>query len=448
VDVRRLLPLPLLAVVVAGALRVSTLFSASAVVSPDTFDYAGQSRLSLLDPAFWGSQHPPLLPLLWKPLPGLVAAVDPVKLGDLGPALFLNAIVGTVCWGVLALTVASLAETRRVRAIALLGILALSLSPEVSGWDSAAISESISLSLTALALALAIRYVRDPSRASATALALGLVAFALIRDSNVPLAVLGMAPVLIVTRQSRSIVVLALVGSIGLSLWGQQAGARSSLPTRNAIANAVFRHGDAAWFRAHGMPWRSDTPALLGERPQSAFTHDPRARDLRRWLDRDGRSTWIDYLRSHPARSLSLGHNLPGLIDPPRGMLEQYWSGGRAPLSFFPRGVLLAFLAAFSLIGAGLVARSKEALLLATWLAATLPVALLIWVLDAAEFDRHAIALPILLRIAVIALGVLTLDSLLALLAQRGSYAAQSIPKYVGASYDKSSPAKPSPTAP
>jgi hypothetical protein len=110
--------------------------------------------------------------------------------------------------------------------------------------------------------------------------------------------------------------------------------------------------------------------------------------------------------------------------------------------------VLLAFLAAFSLIGAGLVARSKEALLLATWLAATLPVALLIWVLDAAEFDRHAIALPILLRIAVIALGVLTLDSLLALLAQRGSYAAQSIPKYVGASYDKSSPAKPSPTAP
>ncbi len=387
-DVRRLLPLPLLAVVAAGALRVSTLFSASAVVSPDTYDYAGQSRLSLLDPAFWGSQHPPLLPLLWKPLPGLVAAVDPVKLGDLGPALFLNAIVGAVCWGVLALTVASLAETRRVRAIALLGILALSLAPEVSGWDSAAISESVSLSLTALALALAIRYVRDPSRAPATALALGLV------------------------------------------------------------ANAVIRHGDAAWFRAHGMPWRPDTPALLGERPASAFKHDPRARDLRRWLDRDGRSAWIDYLGSHPARSLSLGHNLPGLIDPPRGMLEQYWSGGRSPVSFFPRGVLLAFLAAFSLVGAALVARTKQALLLGSWLAATLPVALLIWVLDAAEFDRHAIALPVLLRIVVIALGVLTLDSVLALLAQRGSYAAQSIPKYVGASYERSSPAKPSPTAP
>jgi hypothetical protein len=129
-------------------------------------------------------------------------------------------------------------------------------------------------------------------------------------------------------------------------------------------------------------------------------------------------------------------------------MLEQYWSGGRSPVSFFPRGVLLAFLAAFSLIGAALVARSKQALLFGSWFAAALPVALLIWVLDAAEFDRHAIALPVLLRIVVIVLGVLTLDSLLALLAQRGSYAAQSIPKYVGASYERSSPAKPSPTAP
>jgi hypothetical protein len=445
VDVRRLLPLPLLAVVAAGALRVSTLFSASAVVTPDTFDYAGQSRLSLLDPAFWGSQHPPLLPLLWKPLPGLVAAVDPVKLGDLGPALFLNAIAGAICWGVLALTVASLAEDRRVRSIALLGILGLSLAPEISGWDGAALSESVSLSLTALAVALAIRYVRDPSHASATALALGLVAFALVRDSNVPLAVLGMAPVLIVTRRSRSIVLLALVGSIGLSFWGQQEGARSALPTRNAIANAVARHGDAAWFRAHGMPWRPDTAALLAERPQSAFANDPRAKELRQWLDSDGRSTWIAYLTSHPARSLSLGRNLAGVVDPPRGMLEQYWSTGRARLSFFPRGVLLAFLTAFALVGATLLARTKETLVLASWLAATLPVALLIWVLDAVEFDRHAIALPVVLRVVVIALSALTLD---AFLAQRGSYAAQSIPKYVGASYDRSSPAKSSPTAP
>jgi hypothetical protein len=332
-----------------------------------------------------------------------------------------------------------------VRSIALIGILALSLAPEVSGWDGAALSESLSLSLTALVLALAIRYVRDPAHTSATALALGIVAFALVRDSNVPLAVLGMTPVLIVTRRSRSIVVLALVGAIGLSFWGQQAGARSALPTRNAIANAVIRHGDAAWFRAHGMPWRPDTTALLGERPQSAFANDPRAKELRRWLDRDGRSTWIAYVASHPARSLSLGRNLPGLIDPPRGLLEQYWSTGRAPLSFFPRGVLLALLTAFALVGTALRARTKEALLLGSWLAATLPVALLIWVLDAAEFDRHAIALPVLLRIVVIALGALTLD---AVFAHRGSYAAQSIPKYVGASYERSSPAKPSPTAP
>jgi hypothetical protein len=441
--VRRLLPL--LAVLAAGAVRVATLFSASAVVTPDTFDYAGQSRLSLLDPAFWGSQHPPLLPLLWKPLPGLVAAVDPVKLGDLGPALFLNAVVGAVCWGVLALTVASLAENSRVRWLALLGILALSLAPEVSGWDGAALSESLALSLTALSLALAIRYVRDPSPASAAALAAGIVAFALVRDSNVPLAVLGLAPVLIVTRRSRTIVLVALVGSIGLSLWGQQAGERSALPTRNAIANAVNRHDAGPWFRAHGLPWRADTPKLLAERPPSAFARDPRTAGLRGWLDRDGRSTWIRYLASHPSRSLSLGRNLPAVVDPPRGLLKLYWSAGRSPLSFFPRGVLLAVLAAFALVGATLLARTKESLLLGSWLAATLPVALLMWIFDALEFDRHAVVLPVVMRIVVLALGALTVD---AVLAQRRSYAAQIIPKYVGTSYERSSPSKSSPTAP
>jgi hypothetical protein len=445
--VRRLLPL--LAVVAVGAVRVATLFSASAVVSPDTFDYAGQSRLSLLDPAFWGSQHPPLLPLLWKPLPGLVAAVDPVKLGDLGPALFLNAVAGAVCWGFLALTVSLLAENSRVRWVALLGILGLSLAPEVSGWDGAALSESMSLSLAALTLALAIRYVRDPSRASAAALAAGIVAFSLVRDSNVPLAVLGLVPVLIVTRRSRTIVIAALVGSIGLSFWGQQAGERSALPTRNAIANAVARHGDSAWFRAHGMPWRPDTAALLRERPQSTFVRDPRTAELQRWLKREGRSTWIAYLAAHPERSLSLGGNLRGLlVDPRNSVLALYWSGGRSPLSFFPRGALFVLLAAFGLIGAALVARTRVALLLVSWLAATLPVALLMWVLDAVEFDRHAAVLPAVLRIVVIALGVLTLDGVLAVLAQRRSYAAQIIPKYVGASYERSSPAKSSPTAP
>jgi hypothetical protein len=429
VNARRLLPL--LAVVAVGAVRVATLFSASAVISPDTFDYARQSRLSLLDPAFWGSQHPPLLSLLWKPLPGLVAGADPLRLGDLAPALFLNALAGALCWGFLALTVASLAARGGVRWVALLGILALSLAPEVSGWDGAALSESLSLSLAALALALGIRYVRDPSRASAAALAIGLVAFALVRDSNVPLAVLGLAPVLLVVRRGRAIVVVALVGSIGLSLWGQQAGDRSALPTRNAIANAIVRHDAAAWFRARGLPWRADTAALLSERPQSTFANDPRAADLRRWLERDGRSSWIAYLASHPSRSLSFGRNLPGLVDPPRDLLDSYWSTGRPPLSFFPRGMLLVILSALALAGSALLARTKETLMLWSWLAGTLPVALLIWVFDAVEFDRHAVVLPVVLRIVVIALGALTLD---AVLAQRRSYAAQIIPKYVGAS--------------
>ena len=158
--VRRLLPLA--AVLAAGALRIAALLDARAVITPDTFDYVRQSRLPLASGAFWGSQHPPLLPLLWKPIPGLATSLDPVRIGSLAPALLLDAVIAAACWGFLALTLSSLARTVAGGWVVLAGVLAVSLAPEVTGWDSAGLSESRSLSLVALVLALAVRYVRAP----------------------------------------------------------------------------------------------------------------------------------------------------------------------------------------------------------------------------------------------------------------------------------------------
>jgi hypothetical protein len=61
------------ALALAAAARFAAATAGSPVITPDSFDFGAQSRLSLLGAAFWGSQHPPLLPLVWKLYPHALA---------------------------------------------------------------------------------------------------------------------------------------------------------------------------------------------------------------------------------------------------------------------------------------------------------------------------------------------------------------------------------------
>lgn len=407
---------------------MAALLFANPVITPDTFDYVRQSRLPLFSAAFWGSQHPPLVPLLWKFIPGLATSASPPLIGDVTPALVLNVLVGTACWGFLAYTAGSMVRTSAIRAVVVLVIVALSLSPDVAGWDAAALSESISVSLVALVLALALRYATDPRRRHAVWLGVAILAASLARDTNLAYCALAVAPLLLALPRHRAPVVAAILVAGALSLWGQSAGNRSAIPTRNAIAG-VLAHADATpWFRAHGMPWQRGVVGVLIERPPARFDADPRAAALRRWLDAHGRTTWLVYLGTHPDRTLELTRNLGGIYDPPRSALAPYW-GGTAP-GWFPRGVLFAALAITGVLGAALSRRRPAALVLSAFLTATLPLAVLIWDADALEFDRHAVVIPVFSRVALVALTLVLADAVYT----RGWKAAVNIPKYVGAS--------------
>jgi hypothetical protein len=120
--------------------------------------------------------------------------------------------------------------------------------------------------------------------------------------------------------------------------------------------------------------------------------------------------------------------NLDEVYDPSHATLALYWS--RVDLTgFFPRGALLAALALLAAGGAWL-SRTRATLVLASLAAATLPLAMLIWDSDALEFERHAIVVPVLARVAVLGLLVPVVDAVAARVAdQRGEYAAVSIPK-------------------
>jgi hypothetical protein len=396
--------LPLLAVLLAAAVRLASLFAAHPVITPDTFDYVRQSRLPLFSAAFWGSQHPPLLPLLWKPIPGLAGSLDPVRIGPLAPALALDAGIAAACWGFLALTLAPLARTAAGRGLLLGAILVVSLAPQVAGWDAAGLSESLSLSLIALVVALALRHARTPSRRSAIALGVAVLAAVLTRDTNLVLLGLPLVPALLVVRVERRWVAAALVIAAAASLWGQHAGRRSDLPTRNAIGMAMrASDSNAAWFRAHGVP-SADAPRLLLERPPRAFDRDPRTRALRGWLAAHGRTTWTRFLLTHPSRTTSIVSKLGGVYDPPWLGIGPYVDGGSG---YFLHGALLALVAAAGVAGAFALRRRREVAVLALFLAATPVVAVAIWDADTFEFVRHAIAVPVVARVALLPLAVL-----------------------------------------
>ena len=419
---------PLWLVVLAGGIRVWTVLSATPVITPDTFAYARQSRLPLFSTAFWGSQHPPLLPLLWKPLPGLVSAGAPVRIADLSLALVLNALAGAACFGFLALTVSRLARTEPGRWALLAAVLALSLAPDVAGWDASGLSESVSLSLVALVVALAIRYALAPARRVAAALALAVVAATLARDTNLPLCLLALLPVLVAVRSHARLPAAALVLAAALSLVGQQAGRRSEIPTRNAIAAALADPGAARWFQAHGLPLLPGTRQLLLWRPAGSYPPGPDARALARWVRAQARTTWLEYLLSHPSRTLSIRTALGRIYDPPLQYLRPYW--GVSEHGLFLHGPWFLVLAVLGAAGAWVRRRDREILVLLAFAAATLPLAVLIWDADALELDRHAIVIPVVAQLAALVGALLGGDAAYARLRN----AAVSMPKYVGTS--------------
>ena len=402
---------PFVAAVAAGAVRMAALLSASPVITPDTFDYARQSRLPLLSEAFWGSQHPPVLPLLWKGLPGIVRSTNPVQLGDLSLALALNGLIATVCWGFLAATLARLARTTPARLCVLAGVLAVSLAPDISGWDASALSESLSLSLIALTIALCVRYATEPSAPRSAALGGAIIVATLTRDTNLELCALAVVPVFFVTRRNVRIVVCALVLAAVGSFWGQSAGDRAEIPTRNAVAEAIQNEHAGPWFAKHGLPVRANTVAILLERPAHSFDTDPRAAAVRTWIRTRGRSSWLTYLASHPSRTLSVRRYLGRIFDPPRAGVAPYWGGTAHGL--FVHGPWLLLLALAGVVGLRRRLWSRELLVLASFLAATLPVAAMVWDADSLELYRHAIVLTAVAQLVSLTAVLLSVEAAL-----------------------------------
>ena len=218
-----------------------------------------------------------------------------------------QAVVGAVCWSVLALSAAAWFRLRTARVAVAVVLAALGCTSVVTNWDAAKLSESLGLSLTVLVVAAWLNFLRRTELATALLVALATLPWLFVRQSIVPTAWMAVglvvvAVVVLARRRGRRDLGVRLLALLAIVLAVEGALATASYSRNQEIvhenllvivANRVA--SDPArleWFTQHGMP----VPASGALDPDS-LRSDPAFSD---WVAHEGRSTYVRYLATHP----------------------------------------------------------------------------------------------------------------------------------------------------
>lgn len=436
-EMRRLVSSPALfvaAVLAYALLRLSAVLTAAPFVDYDSDQYARVAAHPLWSRGFLAGEKPFVLPFLWKLLPGPALHVSPnLAYGDIRPALMGQVVVSIACWTVLAVVLARSLRHFGAKLLAVTAILGFSCSMGIMQWDHALISESLSLSLLALVLAAALALMQRPSGLAVALVLSAMFLWTFTRDTNAFFVLIaGPLLALVLARRGRMRLALPLaVGALALgsaSLTTASFADRGGLPTRNVMVVALRSDPQfERFFVDHGMPNQPGLSKLLGQRPPAVYYRDPRLARFRRWFDSSGEQTYRKWLLSHPGKLFGAPlRDFARLYTPNSSELAAY--RGYRPLPrvlparvdafFFPSSsVGLAVLLALAVAGLafaviqGRVGRLDAVPLV--FLAATLPVAILIWHGDSAERDQHLFQGTALTRLSLLVLILLATDRVL-----------------------------------
>lgn len=241
------------------------------------------------------------VPLVWNLFPS----------NDLREAVQL--VFGVVAFATLAITVGGLITGAWLRRIARVTILALGLVPQVTGWDSSLLSESLSTSLLVLLIALLLRVYQRPSR-GLTIGCLGVTTlWVFARHVNVLVFVslLPFVVVFVLRRKPRRPRLWVVVALAGIAAWGMFAITQprsGGVWKQNALEILENRiapdPASLAFFYAHGLP---ASPVILQERAAFPGATSPLFGDpaIRRWLDDNFKTTYLAYLTSRWRQTLT-----------------------------------------------------------------------------------------------------------------------------------------------
>jgi hypothetical protein len=257
--------------------------------------------------------------------------------------------IGVIAWSVLAVVVHNSLEHPRVKLGAAAAVLLIGLAPQVTNWDTALLSESLSSSLLVLLCAAVLWLGRTRSPRAAVALGCSLLPWVFARQQNalIFLILLPVAFVLIWRGLARPLALKLTLGLALIALWAAVALAQDTPQTRLLLhynATEVIQNrigldpGPLSYLRAHGIPLPADFASLVGQFDGAGpLLNDAR---LQRWIDDRFDSTYLGLLIHHPYYAVGEPlRNTPSLITDdapestvtrvlPRSVVHLYWGPG------------------------------------------------------------------------------------------------------------------------
>jgi hypothetical protein len=277
-----------------------------AVELGDTTSYLEGAGLPLSDPAFFSERRPWGILLIYKLLGGSLAAIG-----------FAQLAFSTFAWLFLAWVLIGSLRSSAGKLAGFIFTVGISLSPAVQAWNHAGMSESFSISMLIVILALFIEMLQRWNLWFFLAVIFFSLLWVSIHEVNLYLGLL-MAIALfamgLIRKHYRTFLFVALCISgmlaVNFHFSSLYALPRWALPLAEVITLRILPMPEyQEFFINKGMPVLPELMALSGRPAHSdnyAILNDPRLRPFSRWLFRDGRNVYANFLVAHPVYTLSM----------------------------------------------------------------------------------------------------------------------------------------------
>jgi hypothetical protein len=241
------------------------------------------------------------VPLFFKILPN-----DPLR--EAGQVAL--SIVG---WVALAGMTAWSLVNSKLKIVAFAIVLIVSLMPQVTSWDVTILGESVAISVTVGAIAAWWWFAMRPTKVTATVVCAVVVLWAFLRHTNVvvtiPIAgILGASLLIPRARALRAVILVVVAVTL---VWGVPTFGKNSYNEDEVLLTVLSERilpspERTDWFADHGMPSTEDVRSLAGAFEGQGSAPFRANKRFFRWVVNHGRTTYFEFLRTHPGYVLGL----------------------------------------------------------------------------------------------------------------------------------------------
>ncbi len=277
-----------------------------AVELGDTTSYLEGARLPLSDPAFFSERRPWGILLIYKMLGGSLAAIGITQLA-----------YSTLAWLFLAWLLVGSFRSNAGKLLGFAFTLGIGLSPTVQVWNHAGLSESFSISTLIVIIALLVGLLQRWKLSFFLALIFFFALWVSVHEVNLYLGLLAAVTLFLfglIRKNYRTFLVLSfcimVMFLINSRLSSRYALPRWALPVAEVITKRILPVPPyREYFVSQGMPVTSELMAFSGKWANSenyAILNNPRLRPFSRWLLRDGKTAYANFLIAHPIYALSM----------------------------------------------------------------------------------------------------------------------------------------------